>query len=261
MWGNNNNNGNNNSSNNQYYQNNGQMYNQNGQYNNQYYNNNQYNNQYNQNQNYNNMNYQNYYNNYQPGQNNINNSNPDKKKIDKKTMIIAGVIIVIIVILLFSLFGGKKEEDVVVDNNPYEDGDLRLVGNDTYGYLSIPSDWLKFEDVNGGTGLQYSDRNGEYILTMDAYDTNYESAKSWAESSYNNLKEMGASDLKLTEEQVGYYRAYKVYGYHAIKKIVLVIYCFEAEDNRTHFIGIEGPNVNDESFEIINSFKLVKENN
>ncbi len=43
------------------------------------------------------------------------------------------------------------------------------VGSDDYGYISIPDNWIKFTDVDGGDSVQYTDGSGYNIVTMNAY--------------------------------------------------------------------------------------------
>ena len=42
------------------------------------------------------------------------------------------------------------------------------VGSDDYGYISIPDNWIKFTDVDGGDSVQYTDGSGYNIVTMNA---------------------------------------------------------------------------------------------
>ena len=43
------------------------------------------------------------------------------------------------------------------------------VGSDDYGYISIPDNWIKFTDVDGGDSVQYTDGSGYNIVTMNTY--------------------------------------------------------------------------------------------
>lgn len=65
---------------------------------------------------------------------------------------------------------------------------------------------------------------------------------------------------KLTEATVtlGKYSAYQVYGYYASDNVWLVCWFFEAEDGKTHYISIEGPDPSSEHFNIPKTFSLTK---
>ena len=43
------------------------------------------------------------------------------------------------------------------------------VGSDDYGYISIPDNWIKFTDVDGGDSIQYTDGSAYNIVTMNGY--------------------------------------------------------------------------------------------
>ena len=161
----------------QYYNgNNNQYYNKNGQYNsNMQYNQND---QYNQNGQYYNQNMQ--YNQQQqkPGKFGLynqpyqTNKEKEKKKIDKNLLIkiglfVGGAIILLLIVLAINSCGRKKECST----------DFRKVGNQSYGYVCIPSDWVSFEEDPPNRSLQYSNVDGTYIFTMVALPTTQVNAK------------------------------------------------------------------------------------
>ncbi|RSJ79616.1 hypothetical protein D8796_06145 [Streptococcus cristatus] len=43
------------------------------------------------------------------------------------------------------------------------------VGSDDYGYISIPDNWIKFTDLDGGDSIQYTDGSAYNIVTMNGY--------------------------------------------------------------------------------------------
>ncbi len=231
----NNQNNNNNYYNNQYYDQNGQYYD------NQYYNqNNQYyNGQYNQ------------------GYNQPQNNKGNAKLLDKTTIIGICILVGILLIALIVFFVVKNNNGT--DPKP-DDGtvelDTRVVGNDTFGYVTIPSDWLKFQDVNVNQGLQYSDKDGTYIITLDAVSTEQLDAKTYAAGVAGKLEAEKVSQLTNATVNIAGHTAYQVYGYYEELDIWLVVWCFEAEDGNTHYIGIEGPDPNSEYFKIPNTFRL-----
>ena len=239
--------------NNQYYNQNGQYYNQNGQYYNQ---NRQYYNQ-------GNMQMQNQYNNSRYGVNNYNNN--QKKKSSKFTkeflikisiFVVFAVMLVVAVLLINSC--NKKEEKKEEVPVSYSDVDKR-VGNTTLGYVTVPTDWLNFQDISSNRGLRYADKDGTYIVTLDALSTSTISARDYALGVASNLEQNGVTNLKGAEVKLAGYDAYQVYGFHPTENVWLLIYFFEAEDGNTHYIGIEGPERTNEAFKIPDTFSLKEE--
>ena len=244
--------------NNQYYNQNGQYYNQNGQY-------------YNQNGQYYNQNGQ-YYNqrpNQNPNQGKIKsnkfgilgqqeqNKNPNQNQgQDKKGLLLkVGAFAVLALIVLLIVFAinscGKKE------NTEPEYDDTRVVGQENLGYVTIPSDWVTFKNQNPIRGIQYSDINGEYILTLESLSTSQISAREYALGTANNLQNAGIS-VQGAEVQLGKYNAFQIYG-QASNNVWVLVYFFEAEDGYTHYVGVEGPDRNNEAFKIPETFKVKKE--
>ena len=234
---NNQNNNNNNYYNNQYYDQNGQYYD------NQYYGQNDqyYNGQYNQ------------------GYNQPQNNNGNNKLLDKPTIIAISIMVGILIIALIIFFVVKNNNSEGNETtDPPVETETRVVGNDTLGYVTIPSDWLKFQDVNATRGLQYSDKDGIYIVTLDALSTDQIDAKTYAAGVAGKLENEKVSQLTGATVNLAGYTAYQVYGYYEKNDIWLVVWCFEAEDGNTHYIGVEGPDSNSEYFNIPNTFRLKK---
>ena len=247
----------------QNYNGNNQYYNQNGQYQNAQYNNNNNNRNgqyYNQNAQYNQSQYnQNgkYYNKpnkfglYDQPQQINNNNNKKKFNIDKQLLTKIGMFAGFAIILLLIVFAinscGRKS------NN---DEDTRLVGTKTYGYVTVPSDWVNFKNVSPiKSGVQYSDISGTYILTLDALSTKDISARDYALGYASELEKAGVT-VQGAEVKLGDYNAYQVYGQDQSSKKWVLIYFFEAEDGNSHYIGVEGPDKSNEAFTIPESFTL-----
>ena len=244
-----------NNGNSKYYSGSGQYLDQNSQYNNQYYNKNgQY---YNQNgQYYNNQQYYNQYSQYNQGSNYQQPKKDDNKfKLDKKMIIIGASVIGAIILLIAGYFIFFNNNDNTEDDGNTTIETLRI-GSDKFGYVTVPSDWLKFTDENGYNGIQSSDRNGDYIITLEALPKSEIDAKTYALGKAALLENAGAT---LTDNQViklGEYTAYQVTGY--LDTTYFTIWCFEAEDGYSHFIGLEGPSLESEYFQIPYTFSLTK---
>ena len=271
----------NNNHNNQYnqYYGNGQYYNGNGNYNGngQYYNPNgqqYYNpNQYNSNRNGQYYSPQQQY--YKPNSANQNQQQPNKFgiapqqpevkkekkkrnfKINKDLLIRIGlfaVFAIVLIVVVGALKGCNKEEDVPVE---YED-EYKVIGSDALGYLTVPGDWVVFKDKNSQRGIRYSDPNGDYIISLDALSTTEINAQDYALGTANQLEEVGVSEVKGATVKLAGYEAYQVYGYHKEQQKWVLAYFFEGEDGNTHYVGIEGPDKENEAFKIPDTFKLKK---
>lgn len=240
--------------------NNNQYYNQNGQYNNGQYNNGQYNQnmQYNQNGQYYNQNGQYYNQNNQNNQKNnkfglYNQYNQENKKKDKKpadkSLLIKIVLfavlclVVILIVFLINSCSNTKEECAA---------DFRKAGDASVGYVCIPSNWVSFEEDPPNRSVQYSDVDGTYIVTMDALPTTTISANDYALGIASNLEQAGITVTGSTAK-IGKYEAKEIYG-QTSDNVWILAYFFEADDGNTHYLGVEGPDKNNEAFKVPESF-------
>lgn len=257
-----NNNQNNNYFGNNYNQNQGNYYNGNnrryGNYNNRQYNNNnrQYNNQYyNQNGQYNSNQFNQPMNNFTP-YNNPNNKNKEKKlnkELLKKIGIGAGIA-VFLLLVFFMVKGCTKSEKVNEEVN--EQKEVQTVGTSQYGYLTIPNDWLRLEGTSESTGLRYSDKDIIYAVTLDTSSSL--SPEEFVYTARNQLQEAGVSNFEIVQVNFNNYNAYKLVGYHQGNNKHILAYFFKAEDNVTHYVGIEGPDNQSDNFKILDTYKLIK---
>ena len=47
--------------------------------------------------------------------------------------------------------------------------ETKRVGSPDYGYIDIPSKWIKFTDIDGGDSIQFTDGSAYNIVTMNGY--------------------------------------------------------------------------------------------
>ena len=134
--------------------------------------------------------------------------------------------------------------------------DTRVIGNDRFGYLTIPSEWILFEQTGSNAdNLQYSDKDVIYVVTLLATSSNYTDVISFT----NYVKDTLAEDdviAEIQEVQFGSYNAYQVYGYSDSENRWFNSWVFEAEDNNIHYVGVEGPDKDSEYFQIPFTFRL-----
>ena len=61
--------------------------------------------------------------------------------------------------------------------------ETKRIGNADYGYIDIPSKWIKFTDIDVTEAVQYTDGSGYNIITMDSFTK--EKAKVPADIEFN----------------------------------------------------------------------------
>lgn len=198
--------------------------------------------------------------------------NNDSSKNFKLILIIAGIFIAFIVILLIVNAVSKPKTQpqpapsapVVIDDDDYESGEdeeekeevpeEQRVGSSSYGYITIPGDWVAYQDANSNSSLQYTD--GSYIITLKAVESSQSSALSYATAVKRNFESDGVNTTGATVS-LGKYKAYQVYGYYTSVQKWHVCWIFEAEDGKTHFISVEGPEKT-EAFKIPETFSIIR---
>lgn len=158
------------------------------------------------------------------------------------------------------------DNELNVDNREETDNQTKIVGDDNYGYISIPNNWIKFYDVNGNDSIQYSYAN-IYIVSLNVLEDTTYTAKEYASNyMYNKQNDSSVSGVTGATVQIGRnkeYTAYQVYMYYPRDNTYLITYWFEAEDGKTHYIALEGPEkLNDKNITdylyIAESFSLSK---
>jgi len=199
--------------------------------------------------------------------NNMNNK-PIKNNNGKKNSLfplfvvvgVLGVLAIVLLVLLITRSGKTQEEpvnkDPVIDVNVKTE---QIVGNDKNGYVSIPSDWVVFEDTvtKDDRMLQYSTPDAQYILTMDYYDKTIDSY-----SAANNMaiamKKENATNLKAAKVDIAGYNSYMVSGMYP-DGVTLVAYFLQTEDGVTKCVMVEGPDPTNSAFNIPKTFQTKKE--
>ena len=141
--------------------------------------------------------------------------------------------------------------------NTNTSSNTKRVGDDKFGYVTVPSNWYRFVDPNATSTLQYSYAN-VYIVTLYARDKSEISARDYATNTMYKMKQEGAENVTGATVSLGKYTAYQVYGYYKNENLWLVCWHFETEDNKTHYISMEGPDASSEHFKIPETFSLKK---
>lgn len=195
----------------------------------------------------------------------------DSGKNFKLILIIGGIFIAFIVILLVVNALSKPKTTTptptpsapVIIEDEYEYGEEeeeeeepaeQRVGSSSYGYITIPGDWVAYQDANSNSSLQYTD--GTYIITLKAVESSQSNALDYATAVKRSFEGDGVDTTGATVS-LGKYKAYQVYGYYTSVQKWHVCWVFEAEDGKTHFISVEGPEKTS-VFKIPETFSIIR---
>lgn len=138
----------------------------------------------------------------------------------------------------------EENEEIVEEEPEVEVSNTKTVGNDDYGYITIPNNWVKFTDIDGNDSIQYS-YAGSYIVSLNRIDANGYTAKDYA-SNYmynkqNDTSVTGVTGATVTVGKNKEYTGYQVYMYYPTESIYLITYWFDTNDGKVRYIALEGP--------------------
>lgn len=77
----------------------------------------------------------------------------------------------------------SSSQDTASTKKSTANQETKRIGNADYGYIDIPSKWIKFTDIEGTEAVQYTDGSGYNIVTMDSFTK--EKAKVPADIEFN----------------------------------------------------------------------------
>ena len=146
-------------------------------------------------------------------------------------------------------------EETESEETEVEEGKM-IIGDNTYGYVQVPSDWKEFKDVDGNNSIQYTDIGDMgYIISLNTVSediTPYAAA--------TNIKNHILTEN--ADAKVVYTKISKYYGYKVEAKYpdgtYLDAYLFKTENGKLHYVSIEGPDNTNESFKIPDTFSINK---
>ena len=191
------------------------------------------------------------------------------EKNNKKPIIRFLIVIILLAVLIIGflfykfLFPNNSNETPTVKTNNEKTviNNYTIIGNENVGYLKLPGEWDKFQDIDGKKSIQYT-KDIVWIVTLDSYipSTSYQSAESMSQASLYNIQnnESNISDVKNTIVKLGKYDAYQNSCLYSSDNTWLVEWFFETEDNIIHYISIEGPDNSSDYFKIPDTFSLTK---
>ena len=129
--------------------------------------------------------------------------------------------------------------------------DMQQIGEDGYGYVYVPSNWVKFHDLaTGGAGYQYADPSTYNVVTLYSYTAedlgvkaiDADAVEQAANSYANNIEQQGTFDnLTGAMTEIGGYKAYQVYGTLKSDGKILCAWIFKTEKSKkVYLVSLEG---------------------
>lgn len=119
--------------------------------------------------------------------------------------------------------------------------ETKRVGQDIYGYVSIPENWVNF--INEGAqedSIQFSDPTGSDIITLSAALNPEQDPKAVLNAVAESMVSEGAEDVTGATVSLNGIDAVQVYGYYASEDIFFIAWAFLSEDGYMHFVSAEG---------------------
>ena len=121
--------------------------------------------------------------------------------------------------------------------------ELRPVGQADKGFVMIPNDWLNFQDVAGGTDLQFSDVVGWNIVTLNIIDLGEMNLSTLevAEATYHFLQDGGGVSVNMSGAvTIDGLSGYRFTVYYPTSGKELTTWILERTDGLLQYISIEG---------------------
>ena len=143
--------------------------------------------------------------------------------------------------------GKESNDDLEVEEEKkeeVEETNTKVVGNSDYGFVSVPENWVRFQDVSGSDAFQYSFVD-IFIVTLDYIEDNSFTAEDYASTYMAQQKAdstvTGVSGAMVKIGKNDEYSAYQVYMYYPADDVYLITYWFETGDGKIRYIALEGP--------------------
>ncbi|MBR5370485.1 MAG: zinc-ribbon domain-containing protein [Bacilli bacterium] len=143
---------------------------------------------------------------------------------------------------------GSSSTPVITDSS-------KIVGDEKYGYVKVPTTWVVFTDVDNPNVYQYTDIGEKgYIVTLNTYEDDV--APYTAAQNVKTKIESEGNEAVIKTAIIGKYIAWVVDAKYT-DGTYIDIYLFKADD-KLHFVSIEGPDDTNENFNIPKTFSLTK---
>ena len=126
----------------------------------------------------------------------------------------------------------------------------QVIGSDEYGFVKVPKSWIKFNEVQGGNDIQYSDGTDVNIVTLNTFKAEQFGI---SDNQFQKLETVRISDGIFTSKEsnpeftkvwgskstIGGYEAYVV---NAISKSgkYIITWIFKSSDGKFRYVALEG---------------------
>lgn len=132
-------------------------------------------------------------------------------------------------------------------------GEMQQVGTEEFGYVTVPGDWGRFTDLDGGDAFQYSDREGRCIITLNVFSdeglTEEQRAQVTAELAaqglWYDLEQNGVEEIQGARVTLNGIEAFQVYGLFVSEDYgeasLIVCWVFEDSSGVIHYVSAEAP--------------------
>lgn len=126
----------------------------------------------------------------------------------------------------------------------------QVIGSDEYGFVKVPKSWIKFNEVQGGNDIQYSDGTDVNIVTLNTFKAEQFGI---SDNEFQKLETVRISDGIFTSKEsnpeftkvwgskstIGGYEAYVV---NAISKSgkYIITWIFKSSDGKFRYVALEG---------------------
>lgn len=125
-------------------------------------------------------------------------------------------------------------------------GEFKQVGEEGFGFVSVPEDWANFQDLDGGTALQFSDLSAQYIVSLDNGENagGFTDAETWAQGIMAVMESIDPISFEGAKVDFVGYDTYQCYGIFE-DGTFWVVNIFPIEDGSLRYLSIEGPATDD----------------
>ena len=136
----------------------------------------------------------------------------------------------------------KPTSEVSLESEKYGDSDLRRVGNDEYGFISIPGSWMEFIDIDPMPGIiGWTDGAGA-IIQLNLFDAEMGIDPQVALSNLVAIHEgQGAENMAGATVELNGETVYQIHGYYPGDNIVIVTWMFKGLNGHVYYISVEAP--------------------
>ena len=193
------------------------------------------------------------------------------KKAPNKMLIIAAaavavVLIIVVAVILIANSGNKsnnRTDKQTVKEEPEENPPINVkpatirIGTELHGYVDVYDTWSPITEEGNSVAYKYGDEDGLYSVTLNSAAITDVTAKAFADGHYARSNSDGSTNVEMSTTKMGKgnYTGYLLKYQPAGTESWNYEYIFEANDGRTHFVLVQGPNESDKSFtDIIASF-------